>query len=80
LEGLEYVSWVVRPDELFKVALETCDFDIIIMVAQLTQKDPKEYLPFLKQLQALPLPLMKHRIFIHLANYPKALKPLSKVN
>ena len=31
-EALEYVSWLVKPDRLFDVALTTYDFDLITLV------------------------------------------------
>jgi hypothetical protein len=46
-EALEYVSWLVKPDRLFDVALTTYDFDLVTLVATQTQKDPKEYVPYL---------------------------------
>ena len=46
-EALEYVSWLVKPDRLFDVALTTYDFDLVTLVASQTQKDPKEYVPYL---------------------------------
>jgi hypothetical protein len=46
-EALEYVSWIVNPNRLFDVALTTYDFDLVTLVATQTQKDPKEYVPYL---------------------------------
>lgn len=46
-EALEYVSWLVKPDRLYDVALTTYDFDLVTLVATQTQKDPKEYVPYL---------------------------------
>ena len=50
-EALEYVSWLVNPDNLFNVALETYDVDLVALVATQTQKDPKEYVPYLQSLK-----------------------------
>jgi elongator complex protein 1 len=52
-EALEFVSWLVQPNKLFDVALTTYDFDLVTLVASQTQKDPKEYVPYLQQLKAL---------------------------
>lgn len=46
-EALEYVSWLVNPDRLFDIALTTYNFDLVTLVATQTQKDPKEYVPYL---------------------------------
>lgn len=46
-EALEFVSWLVQPDRLFDVALTTYDFELVTLVASQTQKDPKEYVPYL---------------------------------
>jgi hypothetical protein len=46
-EALEFVSWLVNPNRLFDVALTTYDFDLVTLVASQTQKDPKEYVPYL---------------------------------
>ena len=50
-EALEYVSWLVNPNRLFDVALTTYDFDLVTLVATQTQKDPKEYVPYLSELK-----------------------------
>lgn len=73
------MSWLVNPDRLFDVALTTYNFDLVTLVATQTQKDPKEYVPYLKELQAMESPdYMKYRIHYDLKNFPKALKKLSK--
>ena len=46
-EALEYVSWLVNANHLFDVALTTYDFELVCLVASQTQKDPKEYVPYL---------------------------------
>ena len=78
-EALEYVSWLVNPNRLFDVAMTTYNFDLVTLVATQTQKDPKEYVPYLKELQALESQdYMKFKIHLDLKEYPKALKKLSK--
>ena len=78
-EALEYVSWLVNPNRLFDVALTTYNFDLVTLVATQTQKDPKEYVPYLKELKAYPLAdYMKFKVHFDLKNYTKALKKLAK--
>jgi len=52
-EALEYVSWLVKPDRLYDVALTTYDFELVTLVATQTQKDPKEYVPYLQELKSM---------------------------
>ena len=77
-EALEYVSWLVKPDRLFDVALTTYDFDLVTLVATQTQKDPKEYVPYLYELKQLEPEYMKYKIHLELKNYDKAVKKLAK--
>lgn len=51
---------------------------MVILVAKFTQKDPKEYLPYLKKLQEMDPVLMKYQINIDLKNYEDALTELAK--
>ena len=80
-EALEYVSWLVNPNRLFDVALTTYNFDLVTLVATQTQKDPKEYVPYLKELKSFPsTDYMKFKVHFDLKNYSKALKKLTKSN
>jgi elongator complex protein 1 len=65
-EALEYVSWLVQPDRLFDVALTTYDLDLVCLVASQTQKDPKEYVPRLQELKAMPQAYMRFKIHFDL--------------
>eukprot|EP00038_Savillea_parva_P028780 m.66950 g.66950 ORF g.66950 m.66950 type:complete len:1467 (-) comp8400_c0_seq1:13-4413(-) len=77
--ALKYAAVVVKSaDVLFDAALGTYDFDLVIMVAKVAQKDPKEYLAFLEELAELPDPVRKHRIDMHLKRYERALENLSQ--
>mmetsp|Transcript_34153 Transcript_34153/g.42232 ORF Transcript_34153/g.42232 Transcript_34153/m.42232 type:complete len:146 (-) Transcript_34153:1130-1567(-) len=78
-EALEYVSWLVNPNRLFDVALTTYNFDLVTLVATQTQKDPKEYVPYLRELKEYASEAyMKFRVHLDLKNYSKALKKLSR--
>lgn len=65
-EALEYVSWLVKADRLFDVALTTYDFDLVTLVATQTQKDPKEYVPYLMELKAMDPVMMRFKIHLDL--------------
>jgi len=78
-EALEYVSWLVHPNRLFDVAMTTYDFDLVTLVASQTQKDPKEYVPYIESLKAEEsVDYMKFRVHNDLKDYDKALKKLLK--
>jgi elongator complex protein 1 len=49
------------------------------MVAQKSQKDPKEYLPYLSELQKLPVFLQRFKIDRDLGRWERALFNLSQV-
>jgi elongator complex protein 1 len=53
------------------------DFDLVILVAQKSQKDPKEYLSFLAELQKHDKFYQRYLIDKHLKRYDQALVSLS---
>jgi len=62
-------------------ALSLYDFELAIMVASKSQKDPKEYLPFLKSLHDLDPPAYrKYSIDSYLKNWEKALTHISTLS
>jgi elongator complex protein 1 len=52
------------------------DFSLVLMIAQHAQKDPREYLPFLRELRALSKFYQRFRIDDHLKRHVKALRNL----
>ncbi|XP_054842373.1 elongator complex protein 1 [Eublepharis macularius] len=77
-EALKYLLYLVDVGELYDHSLGTYDFDLVVMVAEKSQKDPKEYLPFLNQLKKMESNYQRYCIDKHLKRYPKALGHLSK--
>ncbi|KAJ3126221.1 hypothetical protein HK098_007777 [Nowakowskiella sp. JEL0407] len=75
-QALQYTIFLVKVDKLFDVALGLYDFPLVIMVAQHSQKDPKEFLPFLSSLQSLPPHYQHFKIDTHLQKYVSALSHL----
>jgi len=73
-EALEYVSWIVNPNKLFDAAMCTYDFELVTLVASQTQKDPKEYVPYLQALKQMDPIDMKFKIEADFKNYEKALQ------
>ncbi|XP_030323121.1 elongator complex protein 1 isoform X1 [Calypte anna] len=77
-EALKYLLFLVDVNELYDYSLGTYDFDLVIMVAEKSQKDPKEYLPFLNTLRKMEANYQRYTIDRHLKRYKKALGHLSK--
>ena len=80
-KALEFLCWMVNANTLFDFALITYDFELVIMVAKHTQKDPKEYLKYLNELEEIkktdPIK-MKYKINMDQKNYSGALRELSR--
>ncbi|XP_021392787.2 elongator complex protein 1 isoform X2 [Lonchura striata] len=77
-EALKYLLFLVDVNELYDYSLGTYDFDLVVMVAEKSQKDPKEYLPFLNTLRKMETNYQRYTIDRHLKRYTKALGHLSK--
>ncbi|EGO00816.1 hypothetical protein SERLA73DRAFT_50627 [Serpula lacrymans var. lacrymans S7.3] len=76
-DAVKYIIFLVDADQLFNAALGMYDFSLVLMVAQHAQKDPREYLPFLRDLKALTKYYQRFKIDDHLRRYSKALRDLS---
>nr|XP_061793334.1 elongator complex protein 1-like [Nerophis lumbriciformis] len=77
-EALKYLLFLVNVNDLYEHSLGTYDFDLVLMVAEKSQKDPKEYLPFLNTLKSMEVNYQRYTIDKHLKRYGKALTHLSK--
>ncbi|XP_065910972.1 putative elongator complex protein 1 isoform X2 [Dysidea avara] len=77
-EALKYSLLLVDVNQLYDVALGMYDFELVLLVAEMSQKDPKEYLPFLNQLRKMDTHYQRYSIDRHLQRYSKALSHLSK--
>ncbi|KDQ06369.1 hypothetical protein BOTBODRAFT_622525 [Botryobasidium botryosum FD-172 SS1] len=75
-DAVKYIIFLVDADSLFNTALGMYDFSLVVMIAQHAQKDPREYLPFLKELRAMDPAYQRFRINDHLKRYLKALESL----
>jgi elongator complex protein 1 len=71
--ALKYLIFLADVDLLYDVALGMYDFDLVLMVAQNSQKDPKEYLPFLSNLQKQETHIQRYNINMYLKRWEKAL-------
>ncbi|KAG8883867.1 hypothetical protein FRB97_005705 [Tulasnella sp. 331] len=80
-EAVKYIIFLVDADKLFDTALGMYDFSLALLVAQHSpKKDPREYLPFLRELRAFgdgkDNGYQKFKIDDHLKRYGKALQGL----
>ncbi|MBZ3869628.1 Elongator complex protein 1 [Sciurus carolinensis] len=77
-EALKYLLLLVDVNELYDHSLGTYDFDLVLMVAEKSQKDPKEYLPFLNTLKKMETNYQRFTIDKYLKRFEKAIGHLSK--
>lgn len=77
-DAIKYIIFLSDVDRLFDVALGMYDFRLVLMIAQYSQKDPKEYLPFLRELRALNTWEQRFRIDDHLSRRASALQNLQQ--
>ncbi|KAI6112013.1 pol II transcription elongation factor [Pisolithus croceorrhizus] len=75
-DAVKYIIFLVDANKLFDTALGMYDFSLVLLVAQHAQKDPREYLPFLRELRALPSHYQRFGIDDYLQRYEKALRNL----
>ncbi|SSD58387.1 probable Elongator complex protein 1 [Saccharomycodes ludwigii] len=74
-----YICFLQDVNVVYKVALSLYDVGLSLAIAQKSQLDPKEYLPFLQTLQDATEPRRKFMIDDHLENYDLALTHLVSV-
>lgn len=77
-EALKYLLYLVNVNDLYDVALGMYNFDLVLFVAQKSQKDPKEYVAFLNELKQLEENYRKYRIDMHLKRFDSALGHIVK--
>ncbi|KAJ7188994.1 pol II transcription elongation factor [Mycena filopes] len=76
-DAVKYIIFLVDADRLFDTALGMYDFSLVLMIAQHAQKDPREYLPFLRELRSLEKYYQRFRIDDHLKRHDSALRNLN---
>ncbi|XP_013183864.1 elongator complex protein 1 isoform X2 [Amyelois transitella] len=77
-EALKYLLYMVDVNQLFHVALGMYDFDLVLLVANKSQKDPKEYIPMLNELNDMEENYKKFSINKHLKRFSRAVEFLVK--
>ncbi|MBW0486571.1 hypothetical protein O181_026286 [Austropuccinia psidii MF-1] len=76
-DAVKYIIFLSDVNELYNFALSMYDLSLVILIAQHSQKDPKEYLPFLQSLRDLEPEMRKFKIDDQLGNYSLAVRHLS---
>ncbi|KZC12649.1 Elongator complex protein 1 [Dufourea novaeangliae] len=77
-EALKYLLYIVDVNVLFDTALGMYDFDLTMFIASKSQKDPKEYIPFLNDMKKLNENYMRYSVDLHLKRYESALEHIAK--
>lgn len=73
-ESLKHLLWLTDPEAVYEAALGLYDLNLSAIVALNSQKDPKEFLPFLKGLENLPPAVMRYTIDLRLRRHESALR------
>ncbi|CUS09589.1 unnamed protein product [Tuber aestivum] len=78
-EAVQHVCFLSDVNGLYDNALGLYDLELTLMVAQQSQKDPREYLPFLQKLQEMEATRRKFTIDDHLNRPAKACVRLHEI-
>ncbi|XP_038889561.1 elongator complex protein 1 isoform X1 [Benincasa hispida] len=73
-EALKHLLWLSDPDAVFETALGLYDLKLAAIVAINSQRDPKEFIPHLQELEKMQFLLMCYNIDLRLSRFEKALK------
>ncbi|KFK25593.1 hypothetical protein AALP_AA8G134800 [Arabis alpina] len=73
-EALKHLLWLLDSEAVFEAALGLYDLNLAAIVALNSQRDPKEFLPYLQELERMSEPLMHFNIDIKLQRFDSALK------
>jgi elongator complex protein 1 len=75
-KAVQHICFLADVNRLYDAALGIYDIDVALLVAQQSQKDPREYLPHLQKLHEMPSLLQRFTIDNDLKRYYKALDHL----
>lgn len=79
-QAIEHICFLVDVNRLYENALGLYNLDLALLVAQQSQRDPREYLPFIQNLHKLSEVRRKFEIDDHLARRTKALVHLQTLD
>lgn len=78
--AVEHICFLVDVNRLYDHALGLYNLDLALLVAQQSQRDPREYLPFIQDLHKQSELRRKFQIDDHLARHAKALTHLQAMD
>ncbi|KAI6781536.1 Elongator complex protein-like protein [Emericellopsis cladophorae] len=78
--AVEHICFLVDVHRLYDHALGLYNLDLALLVAQQSQRDPREYVPFIQDLHQKPELRRKFAIDDHLSRHTKALTHLQSLN
>ncbi|KAH9767771.1 elongator complex protein 1 [Citrus sinensis] len=73
-EALKHLLWLADSEAVYEAALGLYDLNLAAIVALNSQRDPKEFLPYLQELESMPPLLMRYTIDLRLQRFENALK------
>uniref|UniRef100_A0A1D1YPX5 Elongator complex protein 1 n=1 Tax=Anthurium amnicola TaxID=1678845 RepID=A0A1D1YPX5_9ARAE len=76
-EAIKHLLWLSDPEAVYEAALGLYDLNLSAIVALNSQKDPKEFLPFLQSLEQLPPVVMRYKIDLRLHKNESALRHIA---
>lgn len=79
-KAVEHICFLQDVNRLYDHALGLYNLDLALLVAQQSQRDPREYLPFIQDLHHQPELRRKFAIDDHLSRREKALQHLHTLN
>lgn len=75
-QAAEHICFLADVNQLYETALGVYDLDVALLIAQQSQKDPREYLPYLQDLHDMQLLDRQFKIDNDLKRYDKAIRHL----
>jgi elongator complex protein 1 len=79
-KAIEHICFLADVNKLYDNALGLYNLDLALLVAQQSQKDPREYLPFMQNLQEMTELRRRFSIDDHLGRHTKALSHLHELD
>lgn len=74
--AITHICFLSDPQLLYNEALGLYDLPLALLLAQRSQKDPREYVPFLQSIQQMPAIRQRFSLDDHLQRHSKALESL----
>lgn len=79
-QAIDHICFLADVNQLYDTALGLYDLEVALLVAQQSQKDPREYLPYLQKLRDMEPLRQRFSIDNDLKRYLKALGHLHSMN